>query len=92
MSHDVATQTGGVFACEDCAWQWPLHGSPPVGAECDACGGELIAHGYLEGPDPICYGCRGTGFLRWARVAEGVRCSCVDSCSRHERVCVREDA
>jgi len=30
------------WACEDCDWPWPLPGSPPAGAECDSCGGELV--------------------------------------------------
>ena len=30
------------WVCEDCGWPWPLSGEPPVGAECDSCGGPLI--------------------------------------------------
>ncbi len=28
--------------CEDCGWEWPLAGEPPMDAECDNCGGMLI--------------------------------------------------
>ena len=30
------------WRCEYCGWIWPLKGSPPASAECDACGGEMI--------------------------------------------------
>ena len=41
----AADQAGddGMWICEDCGWTWPLPGSPPDGAECDNCGGELRA-------------------------------------------------
>lgn len=29
-------------------------------------------------PDPGCYGCCGTGTLRWAGIRAGIRCSCVE--------------
>lgn len=31
------------WACEDCAWAWPLPTDPPTGAECDSCGGRLVS-------------------------------------------------
>jgi hypothetical protein len=29
-------------------------------------------------PGPECFGCCGTGTLRWAGIPEGIRCSCVE--------------
>ena len=31
------------YCCEDCGWLWPQSSEPPMGAECDNCGGELLA-------------------------------------------------
>lgn len=31
------------WVCEDCVWAWPLPTDPPTGAECDSCGGRLVA-------------------------------------------------
>ena len=30
------------WVCENCGWVWPLASAPPMGAECDSCGGALI--------------------------------------------------
>jgi hypothetical protein len=38
----VAAAAPVSWACEDCDWPWPLPGCPPEGAECDACGGQLV--------------------------------------------------
>lgn len=37
---DEGSETGP-YHCADCGWVWPMH-RPPVDAECDNCGGELV--------------------------------------------------
>lgn len=37
----MTERTDKHWQCEDCDWPWPLPGKPPVGSECDNCGGEM---------------------------------------------------
>ena len=39
---EVDEGAGGAWRCGDCGWAWPFAGKPPVGSECDNCGGELV--------------------------------------------------
>lgn len=45
----------------------------------------------LRGADPGCYGCQGTGKIRWAGVDPETRCPCTRWCSNHDRQCDDED-
>jgi hypothetical protein len=40
---DEEHRMAAIWVCEDCGWRWPLPSPPPEGAECDNCGGELVA-------------------------------------------------
>jgi hypothetical protein len=42
-----ATPTRETWVCEDCGWTFPI-AEPPMGAECDNCGGTLVEA--LHGP------------------------------------------